>query len=55
MNIKEITTSLFEECARQKAQLFLWTPVFLGLGVGFYFSLLIEPPMWIAGFCWLWR
>jgi competence protein ComEC len=48
MNIKQITTALIEECARQKAQLFLWMPVFLGLGIGLYFSLLSEPPIWLA-------
>ncbi|CCG41436.1 ComEC/Rec2 family competence protein [Magnetospirillum molischianum] len=27
----------------------LWIPVFLGIGIGGYFSLPIEPPLWLAG------
>ena len=27
---------------------FLWLPVFLGLGIGIYFSLTVEPPLWIG-------
>ncbi|HMK68617.1 MAG TPA: ComEC/Rec2 family competence protein, partial [Stellaceae bacterium] len=27
---------------------FLWLPVFLGIGIGVYFSLTVEPPLWIG-------
>src|SRR5215470_14255563 len=27
---------------------FLWLPVFLGTGIGIYFSLTVEPPMWLG-------
>ncbi len=26
----------------------LWSPVFLGLGIGIYFSLPVEPPLWLG-------
>lgn len=28
---------------------FLWSPVFMALGVGAYFSLSFEPPLWLSG------
>jgi competence protein ComEC len=40
---------LLLEYAVQKKQLFIWAPVFLALGIGFYFSLPAEPPM-VPGF-----
>jgi len=27
---------------------FLWLPVFLGTGIGIYFSLTVEPPLWLG-------
>src|SRR5689334_9722983 len=27
---------------------FLWLPVFLGTGIGIYFSLTFEPPFWLG-------
>jgi competence protein ComEC len=27
---------------------FLWLPAFLGAGIGIYFSLTIEPPLWLG-------
>src|SRR5258706_1857129 len=27
---------------------FLWLPVFIGTGIGLYFSLTAEPPLWLA-------
>ena len=32
--------------AREQDRLGLWLPVFLGLGVGLYFALPVEPPWW---------
>lgn len=37
-------TSFFGETDRW----FLWSPVLLGLGIAFYFSLSFEPPLWVA-------
>ncbi len=31
----------------QRGTLFPFVPVFLGVGIGLYFSLLIEPPIWV--------
>lgn len=42
--LRQSARELYEECALQKPQLFLWFPVFLALGIGFYFSLPVEPP-----------
>jgi competence protein ComEC len=36
---------IVSECRRQKPYLFLWSPVFLSFGIGFYFSLPQEPPL----------
>ncbi len=36
---------LYEQLALQKDRLILWCPVFLALGIGFYFSLSLEPPL----------
>ena len=33
----------------QRPHFFLWIPVFFGLGIGAYFSLGREPPVWLAG------
>jgi len=27
---------------------FLWLPLFFGLGIGIYYSLLVEPPLWLG-------
>lgn len=40
------TAYLGEAFARQKDQLFLWLPVFMGVGIGLYFSLHAEPAPW---------
>ncbi len=34
--------------AGERNRLFLWTPVFLGAGIGFYFALPAEPLVWAA-------
>jgi competence protein ComEC len=43
----------FIELAAQKKQVFIWSPVFLSLGIGFYFSLPAEPPLVLGGFAFL--
>ncbi|MBX3447055.1 MAG: ComEC/Rec2 family competence protein [Parvibaculaceae bacterium] len=35
--------------AAESGRYFLWTPVFLGLGIASYFALPSEPPLWAAG------
>lgn len=34
---------------RQRERLFLWAPVFLGLGIVIYFALRFEPPLYVGG------
>ncbi len=41
---KSIAQFVRDEVAAQKPEAFLWWPVFLGFGIGFYFSLHFEPP-----------
>ncbi len=51
-------------CEAQRPQLFLWSPVFLGAGIGFYFTRLSEPTFAVLAACglaalalaalWLW-
>lgn len=36
---------LREQAAHQQDRLFLWSPVFMGLGIGIYFQLSVEPPI----------
>lgn len=45
-------SGFFKEIAEQGERLFLWAPVLLGAGIGLYFSLEQEPPLWLgtAGF-----
>jgi competence protein ComEC len=33
----------------QRGQLFHWVPVFMGIGIGGYFALKVEPALWILG------
>ena len=33
---------------RERQRFFLWSPVALGSGIAAYFSLLVEPPFWLA-------
>ncbi|EPX78383.1 ComEC/Rec2 family competence protein [Salipiger mucosus] len=35
----------------QRGHLFPWVPVFLGCGIGLYFALPDEPPVWLLGLC----
>lgn len=43
-----MTGYITEIFSRQKDHLFLWFPVFLGLGIGLYFGLRSEPPLWVG-------
>lgn len=40
---KRLLTSMREQLALQQANLILWIPVFLGIGIGIYFALKSEP------------
>jgi len=40
---------LCDAFAYQRTQIFLWLPVFMGLGIALYFSLSFEPPLWWGG------
>jgi competence protein ComEC len=37
-----------ERLADEGERRFLWLPVFFGAGIGIYFSLQVEPPLWPA-------
>lgn len=37
-----------DELGAQKSQVFLWAPVFFGVGVGIYFAMPSEPVLWLA-------
>ncbi|WP_372833683.1 ComEC/Rec2 family competence protein [Puniceibacterium confluentis] len=39
--------ALIDSLLLQRGHLFHWTPVFLALGIGWYFSLRFEPPLWV--------
>jgi competence protein ComEC len=39
---------LAERLAAEGERRFLWLPVFFGAGIGIYFSLKVEPPLWPA-------
>src|ERR1700753_929907 len=39
---------LGERLAAEGERRFLWLPVFFGAGIGIYFSLTFEPPLWPA-------
>src|SRR5215470_4989836 len=42
------TDGLRRALAAERDRWFLWLPVFLGTGIGLYFSLTVEPPLWLA-------
>lgn len=44
----KILSTFLDELAGQGERLFLWAPVLLGLGIGIYFSLGVEPPLWLG-------
>lgn len=50
MDFADLKNILITELSEQKKQLFLWSPIFLAIGVGIYFSLPIEPPLIIGSF-----
>ncbi len=39
---------LLNQIASEQERLFLWSPIFIGLGVAIYFALPVEPLWWIA-------
>lgn len=43
-----MTYNLSEELVHQREHLFLWVPVFIGIGAGAYFALPFEPPLLFA-------
>lgn len=48
MHYKNIPAFFLEQLALQRGQGILWAPVFLGLGIGAYFAIPAEPPLWPA-------
>lgn len=50
--LSETLTGLIDALKRalaaERDRWFLWLPVFLGTGIGIYFSLTIEPPLWLG-------
>ena len=43
-----LADSLRSALTAERDRWFLWLPVFLGAGIGIYFSLTVEPPLWVA-------
>jgi len=43
-----LSQAVTENFMAERDRRVLWLPVFLGLGIGVYFSLPFEPPTWIA-------
>lgn len=43
-----MTALISDALARQKDRLFLWLPVFFGIGIGAYLGLGAEPPAWLG-------
>jgi len=39
--------ALFHQWERQRDRLLLWVPVLFGAGIGLYFTLTFEPPLWL--------
>src|SRR5438477_1809606 len=44
----EFVDAFRSEIAAERDRWFLWLPVFLGVGIGIYFSLTVEPPLWVG-------
>ncbi len=40
--------TVLEGLVYQKAQIFLWFPVFMGVGIALYFACPVEPPLWVG-------
>ncbi|CAA7620653.1 Predicted membrane metal-binding protein [Candidatus Terasakiella magnetica] len=43
---RRFATTVAERLLAERERWPLWLPVFLGLGIGFYFALPVEPPRW---------
>ena len=39
-------SALSDRLAAEGERRLLWLPVFFGAGIGFYFALRVEPPLW---------
>ncbi|GJL84840.1 MAG: competence protein ComEC [Micavibrio sp.] len=48
---RRMKEAFYAECALQQDHLFLWSPVFMAIGIGFYFSLGTEPPLALGLVC----
>ena len=56
----DVRDGFWGELYSQRSQVFVWVPVFFGLGIAVYFSLKFEPPLWFGaaggvfacGLCW---
>jgi competence protein ComEC len=40
--------TFFHQWERQRDRLLLWVPVLFGAGIGLYFALTFEPPLWLS-------
>jgi len=43
-----IAQGLWGALSAERDRWFLWLPAFLGVGIGIYFSLTVEPPLWLG-------
>ena len=46
---QSITIWLWHAAEPQRGRLLLWLPVWMGSGIGGYYALRAEPPLWLAG------
>ena len=46
--LRRIADALRRALFAERDRWFLWLPVFLGTGIGIYFSLTVEPPLWLG-------
>src|SRR5215469_10256008 len=44
--IARLVTALSDRLAAEAERRLLWLPVFFGAGIGVYFALKVEPPLW---------
>ena len=47
-SLNSLTDALRQALYTERDRWFLWLPVFLGTGIGSYFSLTVEPPLWLG-------
>ena len=46
--MNNLASIFYRHFVRERDRWVLWLPVCLGLGVGGYFSLLVEPSLWLS-------